>query len=66
MLMDTCGIMRNGSLKTIKEELVKKTVRVADVFYPPKSLGQESGELSVGNAVGIFPRVMALSPIPRG
>ena len=52
--------------KLIKEKVVKKKLRVADVFYPQKSLGQESEWLSVSNAVSIFPGVMALSPITRG
>jgi len=42
MLKNVCRIMGKGSLKIVKENLVKKKLRIADVFLPQKSLGQES------------------------
>ena len=50
----------------MKEKIVKQRLGVADAFCAQNSLGQESEELSLSNAVSIFPRVRALSPITRG
>lgn len=54
-------------LETImKEKLVSKKLGVADVSLPQNSPGQESEELSPGNAVSISRRVTALTPTTRG